>query len=249
MKKLVAGGLALSLLFAFGTSEVDAKQKFVDKNKNGISDKWEKKYKLKGKKLAKLDADKDGLSNFVEYKLNLNPKKKDTNKNGKPDGLEDSDKDGLTNIAEVGMGLKPYKKYSKNSRIADGNLKDENGVKFSEKVSELEISIESGKNEFELEYEVKDGKEKIKLKQKGFNLEKEAISKLVVDLEKAVSDRLTEDQILEMVQTRFALTGAFEIEVELEYANGDEFEFEKEVDLDDDQADDQDSEDDEQDED
>ena len=105
-KKVLASGLALTLLFSQGLTNVDAKSKakIDDKNKNGLSDKWEKKYKLTGKSMAKMDYDKDGLTTLVEYKLNLNPKSADTDKDGVLDGQEDSDKDGLSNLAEVEQG-------------------------------------------------------------------------------------------------------------------------------------------------
>lgn len=239
MKKFLAVGLATTLLLSAG-AQVDAKPKFIDKNKNGIEDKWEKKYKLKGKNVAKLDTDKDGLNNFVEYKLSLNPTKKDTNKNGVADALEDTDRDGISNGTELELGLKPYTAYSKSKKVKDGNLKDTDGVKWSEKVRELEISVESGKKEFELEYEKKKGKAKIKLKQKGYNLDQATVRALVTDLQKAIDDNLTEDQILDLIQSRFELTGTYEIEVELEYMNGDEFEIEREVEVDDeDDADDE----------
>ncbi|WP_316571771.1 right-handed parallel beta-helix repeat-containing protein [Neobacillus sp. YIM B06451] len=82
---------------------------FLDNNKNGIDDYWEKKYglDLTNKLTASEDPDKDGLTNLVEYKLNLNPKSSDTDKNGVPDGFEDYDNDGLYNLAEVKLGFNP----------------------------------------------------------------------------------------------------------------------------------------------
>lgn len=44
-----------------------------------------------------LDADRDGLSNALEFTLDLNPLRADSNNNGVNDGDEDSDGDGVTN--------------------------------------------------------------------------------------------------------------------------------------------------------
>ncbi|WP_409274623.1 right-handed parallel beta-helix repeat-containing protein [Neobacillus sp. SCS-31] len=84
-------------------------QLVLDNNKNGIDDRWEKKYglELTNKLTASEDPDKDGLTNLVEYQLNLNPKSSDTDKNGVPDGYEDYDNDGLYNLAEVKLGFNP----------------------------------------------------------------------------------------------------------------------------------------------
>jgi hypothetical protein len=102
----IASAIILFMLWLPNSSAAD--QHILDNNKNSIDDHWEKRYNLKpGKELASEDTDKDGLSNFFEYQLNLSPISIDTNKNKVPDGLEDFDKDGLYNLAEVKMGLNP----------------------------------------------------------------------------------------------------------------------------------------------
>jgi len=96
---MFAGAVAAVVLLS-GTAPAMAKA--ADRNHNKIPDSWEKKYHLSIKKSqAKKDTDKDGLTNINEYLAGTNPRKKDTNHNGRPDGLEDRDHDGLVNVAEV----------------------------------------------------------------------------------------------------------------------------------------------------
>lgn len=111
----LAAAIGLTILLA-GTAPAMAK--VIDRNHNKIPDKWEKKYHMSLRKnQAKLDFDKDGLSNINEYLAGTNPRVKDTNHNGVRDGLEDRDKDGLVNLAEV--------KAKTNIRVADT---DKDGV-------------------------------------------------------------------------------------------------------------------------
>ena len=70
-----------------------------------LPDRWERKFHLNTKKNdAKRDRDRDGLSNYREYRAHTNPRKKDTDRDGLKDGAErrfgfkprdrDSDDDG-----------------------------------------------------------------------------------------------------------------------------------------------------------
>lgn len=228
MKKSLVFIMSLILTVTL-MSPVVSNAKIVDKNNNKISDKWEKKYKLKGKGLAKKDPDKDGLSNLVEYRLKLNPKKRDTNGNGVPDGREDTDKDGISNIVEVGLGLNPAKAYSKNKKTKDGNLKDSSGVALSKKIRELSISVESGNKEFEVEYENFFGKPRIYIEQRGYNLSKKQVNALVSQLQKDIKNKTSKTKILNKIQKQFKLSGYYEIDVEIEYTNGREIEFSREI--------------------
>lgn len=96
----IVSALILSMLWLPDTSA--AEQGIKDKNNNGIDDNWERRYNLKSE-----DTDKDGLSNFFEYQLNLSPITNDTDKNKVADGFEDFDNDGLYNLAEIKMGHNP----------------------------------------------------------------------------------------------------------------------------------------------
>jgi hypothetical protein len=141
-KKLLLGGLAFALLFGQGIGLVEAKgkeskpknekkQTIVDKNKNGIADSWEAKYKLgSGKDVAKKDNDKDGLNNLIEYQLNFNPLSVDTDKDKVKDGNEDYDNDKLTNLQELQAKLNPALSDSDKDKVLD-SMEDNDGDKLT----------------------------------------------------------------------------------------------------------------------
>ncbi len=76
----------------------------LDENRNGLPDDWEAFYLVNS---SKNDNDLDGLNNFFEFLLNLNPIDNDTNGNGITDGDEDSDGDGVANRQEIIDGTDP----------------------------------------------------------------------------------------------------------------------------------------------
>ena len=74
-----------------------------------LPDRWERKFHLDTKKNdANRDRDRDGLSNFGEYRSHTNPRKKDT------------DRDGLKDGAERRFGFKPRDRDSDNDGTKDG---------------------------------------------------------------------------------------------------------------------------------
>jgi hypothetical protein len=80
--------------------------------------KFQKRYHVKS---ATADPDRDGLTNYTEYRAHTNPKKKDTTGNGKPDSREDADHDGLNNLAEQNTANDPGDPDSDDDGIKDGN--------------------------------------------------------------------------------------------------------------------------------
>ena len=90
----------------------------------GCLDRWERRYHLSThKRSGKRDPDHDGLRNRREYRLRLNPRRADTDRDGLRDGAEvkryhtnprrrDTDRDGLRDGAEV-------KRYHTNPRRRD----------------------------------------------------------------------------------------------------------------------------------
>jgi hypothetical protein len=88
------------LILAFGTATADAKSK-RDRNRDGIPDRWEKRYKLSLKKnQSNRDQDRDGVRNKCEWQAGTNPRKKDSNRDGVRDGRDDPDDDGISNRVE-----------------------------------------------------------------------------------------------------------------------------------------------------
>jgi hypothetical protein len=240
-KKLLAMGLGLALLFSQGWTTAEAKSnhqkpKSADKNKNGIDDKWEKKYKLSGKNVAGQDNDKDGLTNVYEYKLNLNPKLADTNKNKMLDGQEDNDKDGVSNLAEIDLGLNPVNPDTDKDNIKDGDEKNKDGVKLTDKVLEFEIKIQTAdKKNIEVEYKTKKGKTEIKVKDKTGTVTKEMITALVTELQNPTS--LSGEQIVAKIQEILKIENPLSIKMELEYADGEDQQIDHKKDNDEDHQD------------
>jgi hypothetical protein len=101
-------------------SVASAKRHSRDRNHNGIPDKWEKRYHLKGKRLAKADPDKDGLNNKAEWRSHTNPRKADSNRNGVGDASEDPDRDKVDNGNEAREGTNPCKGDSNHNGVKDG---------------------------------------------------------------------------------------------------------------------------------
>ncbi|RFU62731.1 hypothetical protein [Bacillus sp. V59.32b] len=234
MKKLFIGVLSLSLLFSAGLTTADAKaKKVVDKNKNGIDDKWEKKYKLKGKNIAAQDNDKDGLTNLIEYKLNLNPKSADTNKNKKLDGQEDKDKDGVSNLAEIELGLNPTNPDTDKDKIKDGKEKGKDGVQYSNKVVDLEIEIETADDKkVTVDYKVKKKKTTLKIKDTTGTVTNAKVTALVKELQEPNSK--TQQEVVTAILDILKFEGKFSVELEVEYADGKEIEIEDELEDEDD---------------
>jgi hypothetical protein len=237
MKKVLVGGLVLTLLFSQGLSYASAKGNdgkkssrktkvvVIDKNKDGIPDKWELKYKLGlGKDVAKKDNDKDGLNNLIEYKLNLNPTSNDTDKDKILDGNEDSDKDGLSNEAELELGTKPDDPDSDKDKIKDGSeVQGKDKIKLSDRIRAFEIEVKtSDKKNIKVEYKFYKGYSHIKIEDKTGTVTKEMIDSLVSDLQ--ASSSLTVEELVSKIQSLFNLESSFDIQIELKYFNGKEIE-------------------------
>jgi hypothetical protein len=110
-----AGALAL-LLVAFGGTAV-AK----DRNGDRISDKWEKRFHLSlNVNQANRDQDRDHVDNLNEFQEGTDPRVRDTNHNGRPDGREDSDHDGLNNMGEDQSANLPDDQDTDNDGVRDG---------------------------------------------------------------------------------------------------------------------------------
>jgi hypothetical protein len=108
-----AGALAL-MLAAFGGTAV-AK----DRNHDHISDKWEKKFHL-SLKVDQSNRDRDKVDNLNEFQEGTNPRDRDSDNDGRPDGREDSDHDGLNNMGEDETSNLPDDQDTDNDGVRDG---------------------------------------------------------------------------------------------------------------------------------
>jgi hypothetical protein len=80
---------------------------------------WAKTHHI-GTKQGALDRDKDGLTNWGEFRAGTNPRKRDSDRDGMSDALEDRDRDGIVNADEIAAGTDPRKRDSDGDRIPDG---------------------------------------------------------------------------------------------------------------------------------
>jgi hypothetical protein len=112
--------LALLVVPATASAKRHHTAKNADRNHDSIPDKWEKKFHLHGKGVAKADPDKDGLNNLAEFHSNTNPRKADSNGNGVPDASEDPDHDNVDNGNEIREGTNPLNADSNGNGVKDG---------------------------------------------------------------------------------------------------------------------------------
>src|SRR3954452_22400466 len=120
--RLVLAAVALIALLAVPAmaSAKRSHKKNADRNHNSIPDKWEKRFHLRGKGVAKADPDKDGLNNLSEFRSRTNPLKTDSNGNGVGDASEDPDHDGVDNGNEARERTNPCKADSNGNGVKDG---------------------------------------------------------------------------------------------------------------------------------
>lgn len=84
---------------AFGATAAQAAR--GDRNRDGIPDRWAKRFKLSNKvKQTNRDPERDYVRNLCEYQAGLNPNRKDSDRDGVRDADEDSDGDGFANGVE-----------------------------------------------------------------------------------------------------------------------------------------------------
>jgi Bacterial TSP3 repeat len=93
-----------------------------DRNRDGISDRWEKKFDLSLKvDQANKDQDRDKVDNLNEFQEGTNPRDKDTDNDGVKDGREDGDHDGLNNQNEDASANMPDDPDTDNDGVEDGD--------------------------------------------------------------------------------------------------------------------------------
>jgi hypothetical protein len=113
MSRLVALVLALSFaLVPAATAAAAPKHVRIPKA-------WAKKHRLAVKAGAR-DPDRDGLTNWGEYRAKTNPRRADTDRDHVGDAAEDRDRDRLTNGDELIAGTDPRRRDSDRDHVSDG---------------------------------------------------------------------------------------------------------------------------------
>ena len=135
MHKLVflVAALAIALVALPATAQAR------DRDGDGMSDRWEKRHKVKR---ANADTDRDGVDNRNEYREGTKPRDRDSDDDRKSDGREDRDRDGLNNRSEDATGNDPKDKDTDNDGIPDG--KEQAGVVSSYENGVLTIDLANG---------------------------------------------------------------------------------------------------------
>jgi hypothetical protein len=88
---------------------------------DGMPSKWEKRHHLSVRvNDAAKDPDKDGLSNFGEYRSHTDPRRRDSDRDHRSDSREDFDRDKLRNAQEIKTGNDPGDADSDDDGIKDG---------------------------------------------------------------------------------------------------------------------------------
>jgi hypothetical protein len=137
--------IMLVVAVAMALLAVPAVSQARDRDHDGLPDKWEKQHHLSThKNSANADADRDRVDNGNEFRERTNPRRKDSNRNGRPDGREDRDRDHLNNAAEDATGNDPVDKDTDNDGIPDG--KEQAGVvtEYDTTTGALTINLSNG---------------------------------------------------------------------------------------------------------
>ncbi|AFS71668.1 hypothetical protein [Exiguobacterium antarcticum] len=218
MNYVVTAGLACTLMLTpLGSIDAKSKTSKYDRNKNGIHDSWEKKYKLKGKKLAQQDTDHDGLSNYTEYKLELSPRNQDSDRDRISDANEDTDRDGLSNTIELELGTKPYTRDSDRDGILDGKERNQDGHRYEDMLKKMKIKLATETTESQIEYHFKKKKSQLRVKTNDATVDEARVRQLIQFIES--NPKMTEEELRAQLISLFALSGSYQLKIELEYFN------------------------------
>jgi hypothetical protein len=137
--------IMLVVAVAMALLAVPAASQARDRDHDGLPDKWEKKFHLSTQKSsANADSDRDSVDNGNEYRERTNPRRKDSNRNGRPDGREDRDRDHLNNAAEDATGNDPIDKDTDNDGTPDGQEQAGVVTDYNTTTGSLTINLSNG---------------------------------------------------------------------------------------------------------
>jgi hypothetical protein len=115
----------------------------ADRDHDGLPDRWEHKHHLSTtKKSANGDPDRDRVDNGNELREGTNPRDRDSDNDGRPDGREDRDRDHLSNAAEDRTANDPRDRDTDDDGIEDGA--EQAGVVASFEDGVLVIDLANG---------------------------------------------------------------------------------------------------------
>jgi hypothetical protein len=115
----------------------------ADRDHDGLPDRWEHKHHLSTtKKNANGDPDRDRVDNANELRERTNPRDRDSDNDGRPDGREDRDRDHLNNAAEDRTANDPRDADTDDDGIEDGA--EQAGVVASFEDGVLVIDLANG---------------------------------------------------------------------------------------------------------
>ena len=114
-----APAAAAAILLLLAPAAADAKPR--DRNRDRIPDRWERAHRVSVKQdHSRRDTDRDGLTTWAEWRSGTDPRKADSDRDGRPDGAEDRDRDGLVNAFELAARTDPGRADSDRDRKPDG---------------------------------------------------------------------------------------------------------------------------------
>lgn len=137
--------IMLVVAVAMALLAVPAASQARDRDHDGLPDKWEKKFHLSThKNSANADSDRDHVDNGNEYRERTSPRRKDSNRNGRPDGREDRDRDHLNNAGEDSTGNDPVDKDTDNDGTPDGQEQAGVVTEYDTTTGALTINLSNG---------------------------------------------------------------------------------------------------------
>ncbi len=135
--------ILIGLVIAALTLVVPSTAAARDRDRDRLPDSWERKHHLSVKRASTNgDPDRDRVDNRNELQEGTKPRSRDSDRDGRPDGLEDRDRDGLTNAGEDLTGNDPRDPDSDGDGLPDG--KEAAGVVVSLDAGVLIIELAAG---------------------------------------------------------------------------------------------------------